>query len=460
MSGDCGCGGVCGGAAPSSAAEGGGCGDSSIAAASPSASCGGSCGGECADCTERERVGALNWGRLQANSNLGMSEFWRQATIGDIFNRTTGESLPFPLLPLVSRLGPTSTVGRFEGPSVLPRLAMGVHPWPRNGTWSPDRVGAVNTGFPDTDSTTPGQAWLQSADQDQRGMSHWTEDLWAESVAYEGQQVVGGGAGAQQTAPLGQVPGDSGGAIDSEAPKDPHEGEAGHWVNKYGDPVLSAYGTSTFWLTVDHWQPDYPPPPPEPTKCCCCVKHLYVSYDPNPHAWRDHRDGRSGNAFKVIAELGHMGNSKDICPCTFTWNEWASQDYEFKKDGEKAVPKSGRQWNLFPADRNWDRTYGEKKHLPCEDKTVEFSEDKPGAATPIKDKVWEIWIEVCVQSCDHADCECDPKELCLKIHQRQEETDKNTTKSVMEIERYKTDKVHFGSDSVTAPPGRWKSEIK
>src|SRR5258706_4512301 len=96
---DCGCGGSCGGGGSSpSETSGHDPNDPPVGAPEPSGSCGGSCDGQCDDCQGSKRVTGLNWGRLQASSNLGMSNFWREATIGDSFARTTGEIFPPPLL--------------------------------------------------------------------------------------------------------------------------------------------------------------------------------------------------------------------------------------------------------------------------------------------------------------------------------------------------------------------------
>ena len=100
--GDCGCGGSCGGRSP---------GPDRPALAEH---CGGSCGGKCDDCGDRTRAEAIDWGRLQANSNQGLTDFWRQATIGNTFLRTTGEVLPAPILPLVDHLVPDFRMKRFR----------------------------------------------------------------------------------------------------------------------------------------------------------------------------------------------------------------------------------------------------------------------------------------------------------------------------------------------------------
>lgn len=69
-------------------------------------SCGGSCGGACEGCSQESapfqsepsvgRVSlqaALQWGNMVVASNPGMPEFWKQVTVSDIVQRSTGTSL-------------------------------------------------------------------------------------------------------------------------------------------------------------------------------------------------------------------------------------------------------------------------------------------------------------------------------------------------------------------------------
>lgn len=123
----CGCGGSCGGA-PSPPAASGHDSDAPVALdPHHTGSCGGRCSGKCNDCLEGKRVTGLNWGRLQANATPGASEHWRQAIIGDTFNRTTGEVLPFPILPVMSQLAPTVQIDGYQ-PSAMPLRLTGTMP--------------------------------------------------------------------------------------------------------------------------------------------------------------------------------------------------------------------------------------------------------------------------------------------------------------------------------------------
>jgi len=108
--GDCGCGGSCGGGSPVA-----------VPPASPEP-CGGECGRDCGTCTDRTRAGAITWGLAQADSRPALPAFWREALLGDTFQRTTGEVLPFPILPLLSQERGARVRGLRTTPGALPRI--------------------------------------------------------------------------------------------------------------------------------------------------------------------------------------------------------------------------------------------------------------------------------------------------------------------------------------------------
>ncbi len=203
------------------------------------------------------------------------------------------------------------------------------------------------------------------------------------------------------------------------------------------------------------------PPPESPYDCCCCVDDVYVDSSPDPHKSRPLGEGRQkrvGQAFKVVAKLKHKGKSGRMCKCTMTWSEYANQQYDYRTPDGKLVKRTGETWNSF-SDKKWNEAYGDKKDkdIACVDKTVEFSIDQPGPSLPIVGGVWEIWIEVCVRSCEQADCKCEEKEKCVKLHQVVTQTGSNEADAVMQIDRYR-DGTKFKKDEVKPPGGGWRSD--
>ncbi len=175
--GDCGCAGTC---------RGGPAGAAPPASEGP---CGGTCGGKCDDCADRARAGALDWGRLQANSNWALSEFWRQATIGDTFSSTTGENIPLPLLPLMSRIDPLATITRFKAPRVLDPISMPTE-HTEQGTQSAHlQIGAhiQETASEDREFAEMARPWSQSMVTCERAMTQWSGLFQAAPASLEGQ---------------------------------------------------------------------------------------------------------------------------------------------------------------------------------------------------------------------------------------------------------------------------------
>ena len=204
------------------------------------------------------------------------------------------------------------------------------------------------------------------------------------------------------------------------------------------------------------------PPPDSPYECCCCVDDVYVESNPSPYPGKTFGDvggnQRVGNEFKVVAKLKHKGKSGRMCKCTMTWSEYANQTYDYDPPGGEREKKPGNTWNSF-SDKKWDASYGDKKDkdIACADKTVEFSVDQPGPSLPIEGGVWEIWIEVCVRSCEKADCKCEHKEKCVKLHQIVTQTGRREADPVMQVDRIR-DGTKFKGDEVKAPEGGWPSE--
>jgi hypothetical protein len=443
----CECGGTCGGSVSTTPGEGN--------SGTWPTDCSGTCDSGCDNCLERKRVTGLNWGKLQADSGSGMSNFWREATIGHTFRRATGENLPSPLLPVVSGLGPDTMVTRFEGPPELPRLEVGVDFWRPIESLSASFGEGVETGIRSRESLTPGVAWWQPALGARSGMDEGDGGQWADLMASGGQQEASEEGGTHWLQSPSRFPTSPAAIVNSDSAEDPHAGEAGKWVNKMGEPVLAPYGTPTFWLTVDHWEPD---PPPEPSVCCCCVKDVYVDSRPDPHARQVFGDvgdiQRVGNAFKVVAELKHSGKG-EVCKCKMTWEEYANQRYN--PPGGKKRTLAAETWHKF-SDPKWDAQYA-NRDVECSNRKVEFEVDTPGSSLPIQLGVWELWIQVCVSACDNAECKCDPKEKCVHVHQVVTEEGPRTALPVLSADRIR-DGTKFKADKVKPPPkeppGGWR----
>ena len=478
---DCGCGGTCSGSATPP-------GPQALTQASPSTghasspdSCGGSCSGTCDDCTERGRVGALNWGRLQADATAGLSEFWRQAIIADTLLRTNGETLPPEVLPALSQLVPAFEITRFPINSAAPAFGGRVPRIPPGspiGTLhrlNPFFVGTLDSHAPRSEDLWDGMPWA------------------APSVFRSVETLLGDQYSAIHDPPV--LPfwcADAGGAAappfavaSDDLYPDPADGDAPECVSLWQNTFYSdGKGSCAIGRVLVGCEQKKPckksgeeclinkakdgcecasryPPPDSPYECCCCVDDVYVDDSPNPHAWRSLGElgkKRVGQAFKVVAKLKHKGKSGRICKCTMTWSEYANQTYDYKAPDGKMEKRPGNKWNSF-SDKKWSEAYGDKKDkdLACADKTVEFSIDEPGPSLPITGGTWEIWIEICVRSCEQADCKCEHKEKCVKLHQVVKQTGNNVASADMQIDRYQ-DGTQFKGDEVKAPPGGWHSD--
>jgi hypothetical protein len=200
------------------------------------------------------------------------------------------------------------------------------------------------------------------------------------------------------------------------------------------------------------------PPPPEEYPCCCCVDRVYIKEN-NPRLPIPIGDGkleRLGQRFTVKAKLKHKGHPGKKCKCTMTWSEYANRDYDYKG---KSGALLGERWNSLP-DGKWSENYESEDDVGCYDRTIECATDSPGTGVHAKKPhTWEIWIEVCVYSCDKADCHCDNKKKCARLHQVVRQPGSGGGTADMEVndgDVFKDDIV----DPPTESPGGWIAEVK